>query len=288
MKIRRHPFFWAIFLLCAGAFLLLKNNGVFRDFGDMLWGGIFVLIGLGFLAWFLMDRQRHWRAIAGFPLLAAGALILLAGRGISLGEWQAAALLFGVALGFWAVLLTHDDNWWALVPAGVLTLLAGLNGFQARLDDATWLALFLLGLGLIFGLLYVLRLGQQDTGWAGLPAAAFLLIGLVTLASALKLTGLAAQWWPALLAVGGAALLFLAVSQPTPAAPETTPTGPTEPSITPPITEPAALGALPAPAQEQPVDIYDLLSQQPKETPNAQIAPAAPDQDLPPSSGDTP
>lgn len=268
MKIRSHQLIWALFLLAAGAFLLLKNNGVFRDFGDAIWGGLFALMGVGFLAWFLLDRQRHWRAIAGFPLLASGVVFLLAWRGVSLGDWQAAVVLLSLALGFWTVLLTHEDNWWALIPAGALTLMAVLTGFQARLNEGAWLGIFLLGLGFVFGLLYLLRLGQQDTGWAGIPAAAFFLIGLVTLVSALELTGLLAQWWPALLLVGGLVMLFLAVNQLGPTAPAETVSrppmpsavGPSQPAVVPPAPPPAS-----SPAQEPPVDIYTMLAKQPKE-----------------------
>jgi len=273
MKIRTHQLVWALFLLAAGAFLLLKNNGVLRDLGDAIWGGVFALMGLGFLAWFLMDRQRHWRAIAGFPLLASGAIFLLAWRGINLGDWQAAIILLGLALGFWTALLAHDDNWWALIPAGTLTLLAVLIGFQARLNEGTWLGIFLLGLGLVFGLLYLLRLGQLDTGWAGIPAAAFFLIGLVTLVNALKLTGLLAQWWPALLLAGGVVMLFLAVNRVSlttpadtasrPPTPAPVAAGPNPPAAAAPPASPSA----PAPAQEPPVDIYAMLAKQPKEDP---------------------
>jgi hypothetical protein len=270
MKIRSHQLIWALFLLAAGAFLLVKNNGLLRDLGDAIWGGIFTLMGAGFLAWFLIDRHRHWRVIAGFPLLASGALILLAWRGISLGDWQAAIILLSLALGFWTVLLTHDDNWWALIPAGVLTLMAVLTGFQARLNEGTWLGIFLLGLGLVFGLLYLLRLGQQDTGWAGIPAAAFCLIGLVTLVSALKLTGLVAQWWPALLLAGGVVMLFLAVNQVSPAAPAETishPPAPAPGAASPdvPAAAPPPPPPAPVPAQEPPIDIYAMLAKQPKE-----------------------
>jgi hypothetical protein len=267
MKIRRHQLIWALFLLAAGAFLLVKNNGGLRDLGDAIWGGIFTLMGAGFLAWFLIDRGRHWRAIAGFPLLASGALSLLAWRGVSLGDWQAALVLLSLALGFWTVLLTHDDNWWALIPAGVLTLMAVLTGFQARLNEGTWLGIFLLGLGLVFGLLYLLRLGQQDTGWAGIPAAAFCLIGLVTLVSALKLTGLVAQWWPALLLAGGVVMLFLAVNQVSPTAPAETAShaAAASPSAARSDLPAAAPPPPPAPAEEPPVDIYAMLAKQPKE-----------------------
>lgn len=268
MKARTHQLIWAVFLLSAGVFLVLKNLGVFRDLGDAIWGGLFALMGLGFLAWFLMDRQRHWRVIAGFPLLASGAVILLAWRGIGLGDWQAAVVLFGVALGFWTVLLTHDDNWWALIPAGVLTLLAALSGFHGRLDNAAWLALFLLGLGLIFGLFYLLRLGQSDAGWAGIPAAAFFLIGLVSLMAALKLNGLAAQWWPALLVVGGAALLVLAVGRPGPPSLADSAPSVATPSVLA-ADQPAVAEAAAPSAPEKPVDIYALLAEQPQDDASA-------------------
>jgi hypothetical protein len=222
----------------------------------------------------LLDRQRHWRAIAGFPLFVSGILILLAWQGISLGDWQAALVLFGVALGFWAVLLTHDDNWWAFIPAGVLTLMGALSGFQARLTEATWLGIFLLGLGAVFGLLYLLRLGQQDTGWAGIPAAAFMLIGLVTLVGALELTGLLAIWWPAALLAAGLMMLILAVRR----SETNVPLAPPAPLATnsasqPPAPQPSAPVAdlpatPPAPlAPEPPVDIYAVLAQQPKDNP---------------------
>ena len=272
MKIRTHRLAWAVFFLFAGAFLLLNNLKVFREFGDGIWGGLFAVVGLGFLIWFLIDRQRTWRAIAGFPLLTIGVLLLLDWRGINLGVWQAALVMFGVALGFWAVLLSGDDTWWALIPAGVLTLMGVLIGFQARLSEAAWLALFFLGLGVVFGLLYLLRLGQQDTAWAGVPAAAFLLIGVVTLVGASNVTGLIAQWWPILLLVAGVVMLILALRSPKPAAPPDAATGQPAGQLVAPLPaasslalSPTAPPASPPPTDEPPVDIYALLAQQPKE-----------------------
>jgi hypothetical protein len=271
MKIRTHRLAWAVFLLFAGAFLLLNNLKVFREFGDGIWGGLFAVVGLGFLIWFLIDRQRTWRAIAGFPLLTIGILLLLTWRGVNLGVWQAALVMFGVALGFWTVLLSGDDNWWALIPAGVLTLMGILIGFQARLSEAAWLAVFFLGLAVVFGLLYLLRLGQQDTGWAGVPAAAFLLVGVVTLVGASNLTGPIAQWWPILLLVAGVIMLILALRSPRPAAPPAAATaGLPEPplpavSSAPSADRPVSPPASPSPANEPPIDIYAVLAQQPKE-----------------------
>jgi len=270
MKIRRHRLAWAVFFLFAGAFLLLNNLKVFREFGDGIWGGLFAVVGFGFLIWFLIDRQRTWRAIAGFPLLTIGVLLLLTWRGVNLGVWQAALVMFGVALGFWTVLLSHNENWWALIPAGVLTLMGVLIGFQARLSEAAWLAVFFLGLAVVFGLLYLLRLGQQDTGWAGVPAAAFLLIGVVTLAGASNLAGPVAQWWPILLLVAGAIMLILALHSPKSSAPSAAATGQPAPALpgtsaTPSSDRPASSPGSPQPTDEPPVDIYALLAQQPKD-----------------------
>jgi hypothetical protein len=145
-----------------------------------------------------------------------------------------------------------------------------LIGFQARLSEAAWLAVFFLGLAAVFGLLYLLRLGQQDTGWAGVPAAAFLLVGVVTLAGASNLAGPIAQWWPILLLVAGVIMLILALRSPKPAAPSAAATGQPAPSLpgvsSPPGADrPSSSPASPPPADEPPVDIYALLAQQPKD-----------------------
>lgn len=268
MKTRSHPLMWALSFLIAGAFLLLKNFGILRDFGDAIWGGVFAVMGAGFLAWYLLDRERVWRPIAGFPLLTIGVLLILAWQKIGLGDWQAAAVLFGVALGFWAVLLTHDNHWWAILPAGILTVLSALTGVQARLTPAAWLGCFVLGLGVVFGLLYLLRLGQQDTGWAGLPAAAFLLIGLAMLAGAFPLPGWLAFWWPAGLVIAGAVLLIPALPR---AGAGAIPEAPAAASAQPAVTDVQLATASAQPAAttpEAPVDIYALLKQQPQEVPS--------------------
>lgn len=281
MKVRIQPLAWAGFLLFAGVFLLLKNLGVFDPWGEAIWGGLFVAAGLGFLIWFLFGVGQWWRAVPGFTLLSVGALVLLGWRGLDLGDWRAALPLLGMALGFWTALLTHADHWWAVIPAGALTLFAALTGLQARLGEAFWLAILFLGLGLIFLLVYLPR--RHTARWASIPAATLSLLGVVTLVDALQPAAVIAQWWPTVLLFAAVGMLVIALTGRQPAEPVTPlPIPEPEPRAAgasviealppapplPPVSAPPAPGTSASPAEtrdaEAEVDIYELLKQQPK------------------------
>lgn len=206
---------WAIFLLLIGLFLLLKNLGVFGAWGEVAWGGLFAIFGLGFLIWFLTNPRQWWRAIPGFVLLSIGAPSLLEWQKIHLGPWNASVVLFGIALAFWTVLLVKRENWWAEIPAGVLTVIGLLIGLQDTLRPASteWVAALLLGLGLVFALLYLLRLSEQEMWWPAAPAAALILAGIVTWIGPLGPNQVWERWWPVAMMVLGVVVLVLSVQR---------------------------------------------------------------------------
>lgn len=294
MKRFREALAWAGALLVVGIFLLLKNLDIFGKWGDLIWGALFVAVGLGFLIWFVINLQRWWRAIPGFTLLGIGAWIILQWRNVNLGEWNGTLVLFAMALGFWAVALVRGEHWWAVIPAGVLTVLGVIFRFWSQLTDLGRMTVLVAGIGLVFALLYLIRFGQRDTRWAGVPAAALLLLGLVTLMQALNLPEAIATWWPILLVVAGigigAGVLGLrGAHQPAaPVAPgiddmpapaqgaSVTGTLPEAPVLPTPRPTPAPSAPVlepPAAAPEaSPVDIYEMIKQQPAEAPS----PAAP------------
>ncbi len=277
MKIRKQLLAWAIFLVLAGVFLLLKNLGIFGQWGDLAWGGLFAAVGLGFLVWFLFGISNWWRAIPGFTLLSVGTLLIMASRGINLGDWRAPLVLFGIALGFWVALLVQGANWWAAIPAGVLTLLGGLIGLQARLGETLWLGILFGGLGVVFLLVSLIRGGQSDARWSAIPAAALILLGIATLVGALTSVPVLLQWWPVLLLVGGLGLLIgslgrTAAPPPASALPESFDTTPPAAgaSVTQSLPDAASVPAKAAPPAEPTkppaaptTDIYDLIAQQP-------------------------
>ncbi len=284
MKRFTEAYIWAGVLLALGIFLLLKNLMVFGRWGDLAWGALYLAVGLGFLVWFAFDLQRWWRVLPAFTLLGSGAWVILRWQGLALGEWEGALVLFGMALGFWAVLLIRSEQWWAVIPAGALTVLGILFGFWSRLTELGRLAVLVTGIGLVFALLYVIRFGQKDTRWAAVPAGALILLGLVILMGSLNLPQVLAIWWPLLLSVAGigigAVTLGLqsaarsarpAVSpppiyaEPSPApgasVVQDLPEAPVLPQPSAP-TRPVETPATPSPAGE--VDIYELIKQQPQ------------------------
>ena len=297
MRIRNQGTLWAVFLLLAGLFLLLKNLAVFDPWGEAIWGGLFAATGLVFLGAFIVDPRQWWRSIPGFILISIGALILLQWQKINLGEWRASIVLFGIALGFWSVLLAHNENWWAAIPAGVLTELGVLRGLENRLDATTWLAAFLGALGLVFGLMYLLR--ERDTRWAAIPAVALILVAITTLATTVAVNlQYAIRFWPILLMVGGLGLLIGTLQRTPAAAPGTEPKpvsqtvkgapargkamAPKGPQPKPPAGQEPPLVPVSGPVvEEKPIDIYELLKQQPAEPPLETPPPPKPAPDEP-------
>lgn len=277
---------WGSFLFVAGVFLLLKNLGVFREWGELIWGALFAVAGLGFLIWFIFGPAHWWRAIPAFTLLGIGGGIIMSWRNIELGAWSAALVLFGMALGFWAILLVRREHWWSLVPAGVLTTVGVLLGLWDQLSQMGRLAILFTGIGVMFLLLYAIRYDEHDARWASVPAGALLLLGVVTLINALSLPAWLVSWWPIALVIGGLLLVILgfAARRPAPLAPavvpevgtfEDMPPAPGASVVTdlppveaPLVTEPHVIPP-PAPAApaapEGDIDIYEVIKEQPPE-----------------------
>jgi hypothetical protein len=273
---------WGLFLLLGGVFLLLKNLGVFGQWGEIAWAALYAVAGLGFLVWFFTGTENWWRAIPAFTLLGIGGGLFLTTRNAGLAGYGPSLMLLGVALGFWAVLIVRREQWWALVPAGALTTVAVVLALWSRLDPAGRMVVLLFGIGLTWLLLYVFRYNQRDTRWASVPAGALLLLGVVTLVGATPLPEAVRNWWPLALVIGGLALVIagFAVRKPAGPAPvlkpdsfENLPPAPGASVTThlPPADyKPAATPTLPSsaavsPAAEGNVDIYDLIKNQPKD-----------------------
>jgi len=164
---------------------------------------IMFAIALPFLVVFLLNRENWWALIPACVLGVIGIFLLFTISGDS-AAWAPALIVFGIALPFYIIYYLKRDQWWALIPAGVLTG-AGVativatsdldDGAIERLAGATILG----SLALVFGYLWWKRKLHQ-TDWAGVPA---LILAVGALAVLIFGLGMEIFWALALIVFGG-------------------------------------------------------------------------------------
>jgi hypothetical protein len=187
-------------LILTGALYLLQSLGLLDNVGDVFWGAIFLSAGALFL--FAYFTGSWWAAIPGCTLAGIGALILLPD---SLDEFGGALFLGSIGIAFWLVYATAPrERWWALIPAGVLTVLAVVTFLPEFIGGRASGSIFFFGLALTFALVALLA-GMK---WAWYPAAVLGAIGLVSL---LALESLSNYIWAAALILAGGFFIFRAM-----------------------------------------------------------------------------
>lgn len=188
-------------LILAGFLFLLTNFGLLRGFSELAIALLFLAGGVVFLLVFLGNRDHWWAAFPAFALFGIGALIALTTLFPGIPDsWGGTLFLACLSLGFWLVYATHPENWWAVIPGGVLLTLAGVAGVANFGEGKVGGGLFFLGLALTFALVYVLPTNQGRMTWAVWPAAACLAMSVLVIFAVSNLAGF---FWPvALIAVG--------------------------------------------------------------------------------------
>jgi hypothetical protein len=199
-----------VLLIVVGILLLLQNLGILAGLVALTWSLLFGAAGMVFLYVFLTNRTRWWALIPGFALLSLAVLIALDQFLPEIGDVLGGTLfLGGIGLAFWVIYFINREHWWAVIPGGVLFTLALVAGLSPVLEGIETGGVFLLGLGLTFGLLSLLPTPQGRMRWALIPAGVLLAMGLVITTAA---TGIIKYLWPAALILVGLYLLFRAFS----------------------------------------------------------------------------
>jgi hypothetical protein len=184
-------------LLVGGALALLQAMGYLKNASDLFWGGIFIAAGFIFLA--LLFSGQWWGVFPGFTLLAIGLLIFLPNN---LEKFGGFVFLGAIGLSFWVTYATAPrERWWALIPAGVLTTLAGMTIAAERFGEFETAGFFFLGLAATF-LLVALLAGMR---WAYWPALVLGVMGVLGLASLFEIAN---YIWAVVLIAAGGYLLF--------------------------------------------------------------------------------
>jgi hypothetical protein len=202
----RSRILWGVLLIAAGVLFLLQSLGIIQ-FAVVLWPALIGMASLAFLFVFLSAPQANWwAAIPGFVLLGVAGVIALDQLAPELGEtWSGSLFLGGIALAFWVIYLFNPEQWWAVIPGGVLLTLAVVAGLSPELEGTATGGVFFLGLGLTFALLALLPTPEGRLTWSIIPAIVLLVVGALITAAATQLINYV---WPALLILGGLYLLF--------------------------------------------------------------------------------
>ncbi len=203
--------FLGVVLILLGALFLLQQ--VFSiPFGGLFIALLFAAGGAVFLYFLIKDRSKWWAAIPGFILLGLGALIAVSALLPEIGNRFGGSIFLGfIGIGFLVVYLLRTDQWWPIIPAGVLFTLAVVAGIRGGGELAG--ALFFLGVGGTFAALGLHPMGKTEK-WPWIPAGICIALGVLILALSGALVQTAAGWiWALVLILGGGFFVVRALTR---------------------------------------------------------------------------
>jgi hypothetical protein len=170
---------WALipgYVLLLIAVMLLWTEVL--GFNDDFFAGILMIgFAIPFLYVYFKDKQRWWALIPAYVFLLLGVLITLE-EGFHVGdEAIAPGILAGIGLPFLYVYFRNRDNWWALIPAYAMLILATMIGLLEfnLLTDFAIPAFIMLAIAVPFLFVYLIN---NENSWALIPAGITGLMGL--------------------------------------------------------------------------------------------------------------
>jgi hypothetical protein len=204
-------FFGAALILFGALFLVQQIFHPVLHIFPILVALVFALAGISFL--YVLSNNviaNWWAAIPGMVLLGLGTLIGSSELFPRFGSLFGGSLFLGfIGLAFLLVLIVTPHNWWAVIPAGVLFTLAILAGVGNYLNNGFGMgALFFLGLALTFAVVGLMPVGRKEK-WPWIPAGICGVMGtLLMLGSKTLMNSVFGYFWPAVLILGGAFLVY--------------------------------------------------------------------------------
>ncbi len=176
MNINKSGLFWGMLLIAAGAVALAQQMGLVPVLSEQFWMWIFAVGSLVAFVNYALSGWKDWGWL--FPAGALGglaAIIALATAGVDSAA-VASPLFIGLLIPFVAAYLANRaQNWWALIPGGVMLFLA-LTLLMVDSAGGEWIgALFLFMLAATFLVVY---LNNRTRTWALLVAYILAVLGI--------------------------------------------------------------------------------------------------------------
>ncbi|MFP4344439.1 MAG: hypothetical protein ACLFU8_07095 [Anaerolineales bacterium] len=210
MEDRKSSILLGIVLLVAGIIFLLMSLNVIAVNQLLLWMTLFLTGGLAFLVVFFLNREHWWPIIPGLTLLGLAALLGLNELVPAVADtWGPAFFMAFISLAFWFIYIySRGDEWWAIIPGGVLFTIALIIGLSESVGGETIGGIFMVGLALTFLLVFLLPSPGGRPKWALIPAGILFIIGFFIIATA---AALLIYIWPLIFLLGGLLLILRAL-----------------------------------------------------------------------------
>jgi hypothetical protein len=203
----RRIFFGAALILVGALFLIKQLFAPQLELGGIIVAAVFAIAAAAFLYVLITNHENWWAAIPGMVLLGLSALI-------ACGElfprfedkFGGSMFLAFIGLAFLVVLLVKHENWWAVIPAGVMFTLAAVAA-MGEYNFAAGSSVFFLGIALTFGIVGLMPIGRKEK-WPWIPAGICAILGtMLMIGSGEFLDSYAGLVWPAILLVAGGYLI---------------------------------------------------------------------------------
>jgi hypothetical protein len=211
MKLLSSRLLWGLVLVVGGVLLLLDTFGIFKG-GALFWTIVSGVAGVLFLSIYISNHDNWWALIPGIIFLAVAATIGLDSflPGFSDTNLGGTIILGGIALSFLLVYLAERGNWWAIIPAGVMTTIALVAVLDTNTSSLASGGIFFLGLGITFALVAILPTSVGKMRWAWIPAGILGLMGVLILIAAEDLIN---YIWPLALILAGIVLVARSINR---------------------------------------------------------------------------
>ena len=172
MKVNATNFLFGIFLIILGVFFILGTAFDFRLDEAYVVALVFGAIGIVLLLAYFVFKNKIWSLITGAGALFIAAAIVISESNILPEESIGALLFLLIGLAFLTALRQGKRNWWAIIPAGfsfmfAVHILIDMNWWDMQRYHGV---VFFAGVGLIFGVLYLIRDSQYRLEWAKYPS----------------------------------------------------------------------------------------------------------------------
>jgi hypothetical protein len=121
---------------------------------------VLLAIALPFALAFLRDNRLWGLLIPAYVLLAVSLMVGLIGLNVLDDLLIPAYVMFAIALPFFSVYLRNNQNWWALIPGGIMAFI----GLSFLIADASVRFIVPVGLILVGGWLVLRQFIRRDGG----------------------------------------------------------------------------------------------------------------------------